>query len=136
MQVLHIVGNVGKDAEVRQTSTGQAIGFSVAVNETYTDHQGERQERTSWYKATLWKKLGASTGVAQYLVKGQSVAITGRPSAEAFTGQDGTARAEMCVRVERLDLVGRAKAKDADAGDNMEPEFSTNESSDDNDLPF
>lgn len=109
MQQLLIIGNVGKQAEVRQATSGQAIGFSVAVHDTFKDKDGGKQEKTTWYKCTFWKKLGDSTKVAEYLKPGQTVSIVGRPYADAYINKEGAAVAEQCVRVERLELIGSPK---------------------------
>ena len=139
MQQLLIIGNVGKQAEVRQAPNGQAIGFSVAVNETYKDKvTGEKQDKTTWYKVTFWKKLGESTKVAEYLKPGQTVAITGRPYADAYVNKEGKVVAEQCVRAERLELVGSPKAQNGAA---TQEEIAAEDrihlkQDDDNDLPF
>lgn len=131
MQQLLIIGNVGKEAVVRQAPNGQAIGFSVAVNETYKDKEGNKKEKTSWYKATMWKKLGESTKIADYLKPGQTVSIIGRPYADAYI-KEGQAVGEQCVRVERLELVGSPKGQnDAAPEDRVHKQ-----EDDDNDLPF
>lgn len=129
MQQFNLIGNIGKTAEVRQAANGQAIGFTVAVNETYKTQSGEKKEKTTWYDVTFWKKLGESTKVADFLVKGQTVAITGRPYADAYM-KDGVAVAKQCVRVERLELIGSTKGQGGEAT----PAVHT--ADDDNDLPF
>ena len=139
MQQLLIIGNVGRAAEVRQASNGQAIGFSVAVNETYKDKQtGEKKEKTTWYKATFWKGLGDSTKIAEYLKPGQTVSIVGRAYADAYV-KDGKAIAEQCVRVERLELVGSVNKSQNGAAAQDEPAAEDRihlKQDDDNDLPF
>ncbi|MDF7815347.1 single-stranded DNA-binding protein [Hymenobacter sp. YC55] len=138
MQQLLIIGNVGKQAEVRQAENGQAIGFSVAVNESYKDKSGQRQEKTTWYKATFWKKLGDSTKIAEYLKPGQTVSIIGRPYADAYLNKEGNAVAEQCVRVSSLDLIGSPKGQSEALveGPDSDDLRSTLNKDDDNDLPF
>lgn len=137
MQVFHVAGNVGKQAEVRQAPNGQAIGFSIAVNESYKDkNSGERKEKTTWYKITFWKALGESTKIAEFLKPGQPVIITGIPYADAYI-KDGKAIPEQCVRVLRLELIGSPKNQAA----GVEVPLDENDrihlrSDDDNDLPF
>jgi len=139
MQQLLIIGNVGKEAVVRQAANGQAIGFSVAVNESYKDKQtGERKDKTTWYKATFWKKLGESTRIAEYLKPGQAVSIIGRPYADAYV-KDGNAIGEQCVRVERLELIGSPKAQNGAAAateGHDDDRIYNRPEDDDNDLPF
>jgi single-strand DNA-binding protein len=133
MQQLLIIGNIGTTAVVRQAPNGQAIGFSIAVNETYKDKEGKKQEKTTWYDATFWKALGASTKVADYLVKGQTVVVTGTPYADAYM-KDGQAVAKQCVRVQRLELVGSVKGQGGEGQGAAQSNVHT--SDDDNDLPF
>ncbi len=139
MQQLLIIGNVGKEAVVRQAANGQAIGFSIAVNESYKDKTtNEKKEKTTWYKATFWKKLGDSTKIADYLKPGQTVSIIGRAYADAYVNNDGKAVAEQCVRVERLELVGSVKGQNGTAAQ-TEPAAEDRvhqTQDDDNDLPF
>lgn len=139
MQQLLIIGNVGKQAEVRQSSNGQAIGFSVAVNETYKDKTtGDKKEKTTWYKATFWKQLGESTKVAEYLKPGQPVSIVGRPYAEGYVNKEGKSVAEQCVRVERLELVGSPRGQNAATQTEQadEDRIHVKSEDEDNDLPF
>lgn len=140
MQQLLIIGNVGKEAVVRQATNGQAIGFSVAVNESYKDKQtGEKKEKTTWYKATFWKKLDESVKIADYLKPGQTVSIVGRAYADAYVNNEGKAVAEQCVRVERLELVGPARNQNGAAAQSepaAEDRIHNRAEDDDNDLPF
>ncbi|HMD30272.1 MAG TPA: single-stranded DNA-binding protein, partial [Candidatus Acidoferrales bacterium] len=64
-----LVGRLGRDPEVRFTSSGQAVAnFSMATDETYKDRAGERQKRTEWHKIVVW---GKQAEIAQkYLHKG------------------------------------------------------------------
>ena len=141
MQQLIIIGIVGKDAEVRQAPNGQAIGFSVAVHDTYKDKTtGEKKEKTTWYKATYWKGLNESTKVADYLKKGQTVSIVGKPYADAYLNKENKAVGEQCIRVERLELIGSAKSENgAGAVEELAMEDRIHvrrTEDDDNDLPF
>lgn len=141
MQQLLIIGNVGKEAVVRQAANGQAIGFSIAVNESYKDKQtGEKKEVTTWYKATFWKKLGDSTKIADYLKPGQTVSVIGRPYADAYLNKEGKAVADQCIRVERLELVGSVNKGQNGAATQTEPaaedRVHQTQQDDDNDLPF
>lgn len=95
-QTIIIAGNLGRDPEMRYTQGGQAVtNFSVAVNDNYTNSQGERVERTIWFRVSTWGKQAEIC--AQYLKKGRKVLVEGRLVADAATGsprvfsrQDGT----------------------------------------------
>ncbi|MDE3074660.1 MAG: single-stranded DNA-binding protein [Chloroflexota bacterium] len=90
-----IIGNVGRDPEMRYTPNGNAVTtFSVAVSRVWSPREGgEQREETDWFRVTAWSKLAETCN--QYLTKGQRVYIEGRVSASAWTGQDGQARASL-----------------------------------------
>lgn len=72
-----LVGNLGKDPEVRYTGSGQAVAnFSLATSENWTDKAGQKQERTEWHRIVVWGKLGELCG--EYLTKGRQVYLEGR----------------------------------------------------------
>jgi len=82
-----IIGNVGKDPEMRFTPQGSPVtGFSVAVNRKYNQN-GEQKEETEWISVVTWNKLAESCN--QYLVKGSQVYVEGRLHTRSWDGQDG-----------------------------------------------
>jgi single-strand DNA-binding protein len=84
-QKIIIVGNLGKDPEMRYTPTGQAVtSFSVAVNEQYTDKNGEKVKKTIWFRVSAWGKQAEVCD--EYLKKGSQVLIDGKMSADPSTG--------------------------------------------------
>jgi single-strand DNA-binding protein len=94
-----LVGNLGRDPEMRYTPSGQAVtNLSVAVNDNYTNSSGERVERTIWVRVSAWGKLAETCNT--YLKKGGKVLVEGRLTSDPATGgpriwtrQDGTAGA-------------------------------------------
>lgn len=102
MNIIHLIGNVGKDAEVKSTQQGkQYISFSVAHTEKFGD-----QEKTTWFSCTKWVNDGGSTAVANYIKKGGKVAVMGNISARAYAGADGTPQASLDIRVITIELMG------------------------------
>jgi single-strand DNA-binding protein len=91
-----LVGNLGRDPEMRYTPSGQAVtNFSVAINDNYTSSNGEKVERTIWVRVSTWGKQAETCN--QYLKKGSKVLVEGRLTVDAATGgprvwtrQDGT----------------------------------------------
>lgn len=80
-----LVGNLGRDPEMRYTPSGQAVtNFSVAVNDNYTNSNGEKVERTIWIRVSTWGRQAETCN--QYLKKGSKVLVEGRLSADAKTG--------------------------------------------------
>jgi single-strand DNA-binding protein len=101
-QQITIVGNVGRDPELKYTGSGVAVtDFSVATNKRWTNQNGEQQERTTWYRVTCWRKQAEI--VAQYVKKGRQVmVIASQIEANAYTGNDGTARASLDVTADQV----------------------------------
>ena len=109
MQVLTIAGTLGRDAELRETPSGESVaGFSVAVDNG-KDKSGNRRDAT-WYDASLWGKRGQ--GLAQYLTKGTKVTITGRPTAREHNG-----KVYMGVSVDQITLQGGGQDRQPASGD-------------------
>jgi len=72
-----LVGNLGKDPEVKYTSTGTPVAkFSLATNEGYKDKNGQWQDRTEWHNIVAWQRLAEIVG--EYVKKGSKVYIEGR----------------------------------------------------------
>lgn len=86
-----LIGNLGKDPEVRSTASGQAVAsFSLATSETYKDKAGEKVEKTEWINVTLWGKLAEIA--REYLSKGKTCYIEGRLQTQKWQAKDGTDR--------------------------------------------
>ena len=113
-----IVGNLGRDPEVRFTQDGRAVArFSVATTERWTDQQGQRQERTEWHNIVVWGKQAETCG--QYLSKGRQVFVEGSIRSRSYDDKDGNKRyiTEIIARdVRFLGGGGGAAARTADAG--------------------
>ena len=83
-----LIGNLGRDPEVRYTPSGAAVAnFTVATNEAWTDKQGQKQERTEWHRIVVWGKTAELCG--EYLSKGRQVYIEGRLQTREWTNKEG-----------------------------------------------
>jgi single-strand DNA-binding protein len=83
-----IIGNVGRDAEMRYLQSGKAFTrFSVAVNSRWHGDDGTLQEHTEWFRVVAWERLAETCG--QYVTKGRTVFVEGRLRTNSFDGQDG-----------------------------------------------
>src|ERR1700682_877245 len=83
-----LVGNLGRDPEVRYTPGGQAVAnFTVATNEAWTDKAGQKQERTEWHRIVVWGK--SAENCAEYLSKGGQVFVEGRLQTREWTNKEG-----------------------------------------------
>ncbi len=103
-----IVGNLGRDPEMRYTPSGQAVtSFSVATNRKYTSSNGESVNETIWFRVSAWGKQAEICN--QYLKKGSKVLVEGRLTPDKNTGgpriwnkQDGTAAASFEVTAQTV----------------------------------
>jgi single-strand DNA-binding protein len=122
-----IIGNVGRDPEMRYTQSGVAVcDFSVAVSRRWTDRtSNEQREKTTWFRVSAWRGLAET--VNQYVHKGMQVMVTGEVDASAYAGQDGTPRATLEITARDIQFLGR-RGEGGDEGSSYpsEPE----------DLPF
>lgn len=104
-QNTQIIGNVGIDPEMRYTQTGKAVtSFTVAVNESWTNAAGQKQEETTWFRVSCWEKLAEITG--QYVKKGMQVFVTGKIKAQAFTDKQGELRASLELTAKEVKFLG------------------------------
>ena len=86
-----LIGNVGRDPEMRYTPSGSAMTtFSVAVNRRYTPPNGEPQEETEWFRIVAWNRLAETCNT--YVTRGMKVYVEGRLKSDSWVGQDGQTR--------------------------------------------
>ena len=98
MQVLIIAGNVGKDAILRRTNSGDAVlGFSLAVDNG-KDRDGNKRDST-WYDCSIWGKRAES--LERHITKGTKLTLTGRPTAREHNG-----KAYLGISVNELTFMG------------------------------
>jgi single-strand DNA-binding protein len=125
-----LIGNVGKDPEMRFTPTGSPVtSFSLATNRTYNTPEGEKKKETEWFSIVAWSKLAELCN--QYLTKGKLVYVEGRLQTRTWDGTDGQkhSRTEVVAsQVLFLDKGGEGSA--------AEPKGEEPESGDSGDLPF
>jgi single-strand DNA-binding protein len=101
-----IVGNVGRDPEVRFTKAGTAVAtFSVATSERFKDRDGQPQERTEWHRVVAWAQLADICG--KYLRKGKQVYIEGRLQTRDWEDKDGNKRYTTEVVANVMQMLGR-----------------------------
>jgi single-strand DNA-binding protein len=136
-----LVGNLGRDAELRYTPGGAAVAkFSLATTEKWTDKSGSPQERTEWHNIDLWGKQAETLN--EYLRKGKQVYVEGRLQTDEYTDKEGIKRKSTRVRCDRVVLLGggggggRGGASDrSDFGSPSAPSEGSEPLSDD-DIPF
>ena len=133
-----LVGNLGRDPEMRYTPSGQAVtNLSVATNRTYTDNAGNQVKQPIWFRISVWGKQAESSH--QYLRKGRQVLVEGRLNPDdngnprIWNAQDGTPRASFEVTAETVRFLGGAGEGGAAASQD-EPALGAPESEDE--IPF
>ncbi len=136
-----VVGNLGKDPEVRFTQSGRAVAnFSLATSDSWTGQDGNRQERTEWHNIVVWGKQAEACG--QYLAKGRQVFVQGRIQTRSYDDKEGNKRYITEIVAQRVQFLGGAggarasqEAQDQGFGD-PSPSPSIPSPPIDDDIPF
>tara|TARA_B100001250_G_scaffold356690_1_gene331932 strand:+ start:387 stop:800 length:414 start_codon:yes stop_codon:yes gene_type:complete len=129
-----LVGNLGKDPEVRYLDNGVAVAnFSLATTENYKNKQGERVSQTEWHNIVLWR--GLAEVAEKYLKKGASVYIEGKIKTRKWEDKDGNNRYSTEILGDNMTMLG---GKPNTAEDNSADDHSHSELEPDSkdDLPF
>jgi single-strand DNA-binding protein len=137
-----LVGNLGRDAELRYTTGGTAVAtLNMATTETWNDKAGQKQERTEWHRVILWGKTAES--LAEYLTKGKQIYIEGRLQTRQWDDREGNKRYTTEVRSDRVVLLGGGERRGGtsserpnDSGNNDFQNDSNTEAVTDDDIPF
>ena len=100
-----LVGNLGRDPELRHTPNGQAVvNFTLATSESWTDKSGERQERTEWHRIVVWGRQAEMCN--QYLSKGRTVYVEGRIQTREWEDKDGNKRYTTEINAQTVQFIG------------------------------
>jgi single-strand DNA-binding protein len=99
------LGNLTRDPELRTTSGGQPVlKFSIAINESYKDRSGARQEKTEYVNCVVWGKQAET--LAKYLEKGKQVLCKGQLRTSSYDDKDGAKKYKTEVNCQRVILLG------------------------------
>jgi single-strand DNA-binding protein len=113
-----LVGNLGKDPELRYTASGTAVcNFSLATTESYKDRDGNKQEKTEWHNIVVWRQLAEICG--KYLTKGKQIYIEGKLQTRKWEDRDGNTRYSTEIVADQMQMLGRA-GDDNNAGPRQE----------------
>lgn len=149
-----LVGNVGRDPEVRYLDSGVAVAkFPLATSETYTNKSGDRVTNTEWHNIVVWRKLAEV--VEKYVKKGQQLYLEGKISNRSYEDKEGIKRYITEIVIDNLQMLGKKsdseRTQDTDSphvenapnsGDKGSTQGNTAEtkdlstSNDEDDLPF
>ena len=112
-----LVGNLGRDAEVKVTASGQSVAsFSIATTETWTK-DGEKKEKTEWHRIVLWGRQADT--LQPYLTKGKQIYVEGRLETRNWE-KDGQKHYTTEVKADRIVLLGSAGGGRGAGGDRSE----------------
>jgi single-strand DNA-binding protein len=119
-----LVGNLGKDPELRYTPQGIAVcSFSMATNEKRRDKSGEMQDITTWFKVTLWRQQAENA--AKYLTKGRPVYIEGRLKIEEWTDRDNNNRFTLDVQATDMHFISAGRDEGGGYNDGGHDDYDT-----------
>jgi single-strand DNA-binding protein len=100
-----LVGNLGRDAELRYTPGGAAVAtLNLATTEVWNDKGGQRQEKTEWHRVVLWGKQAES--LQEYLTKGKQIYVEGRLQTRQWDDKEGNKRYTTEIKADRITLLG------------------------------
>jgi single-strand DNA-binding protein len=103
-----LVGNLGRDPEVKYTQNGTAVAnLSVATNEVWTDKTGQKQEKTEWHRVVVWGKQAQVLG--EHLSKGKQIYVEGSLQTRSWDDRDGNKRYTTEIRAMRVLMLGKAE---------------------------
>jgi single-strand DNA-binding protein len=131
MKNITLIGNITRDAEIRDFSNRKAINFSVAVNESYTSN-GVKIEKSSFFNCTLWRE---NTNIANYLKKGIKVYIqSDNFDSEYYQNKEGEIKTSIKITVNKLELISSQNQTQNQNESTIASSTFSNDSNDD--LPF
>lgn len=100
-----IIGNLGKDPEMRYMPSGDAIcNFSLATTDSWKDKNGEKQEKTEWHRISMFGKLAEIAG--EYLKKGSQVYVEGRIQTRKWTNKEGQDQYTTEIVADKMQMLG------------------------------
>ena len=141
-----LVGNLGRDAEMRFTAGGTPVAtVSLATTERFTDRDGQKREDTQWHRIVIWGKTAES--LHEYLTKGKQIYVEGRIQTREWTDKEGKQNKTTEIRADRIVLLGSAGGGEARAraprerfaepgGEAAPPDASPVDAPHDDDIPF
>ena len=127
---VEIIGNLGGQPELKYTQSGKPMcRFSVAVNESWTDSQGEKQEKVEWFLCVAWDTIAEH--INKYLHKGDAVYVEAKFGISEFTDQNNVKKEKAQFTVRNVIFLGQKKAQPAAPAAAAAPGRVT-----DDDIPF
>lgn len=136
MQKTEVIIRLGADATINEASSGNTvINFDGAATERWKDKQGNKQEKTTWYRCSWWLN---NTTIVQYLTKGTMVYVSGKPNANAYQNKQGEIIAQNGILVREVELLGGGNQDQGQTQQQSAPKTTSKDldPSQHDDLPF
>ncbi len=123
-----LVGNLGKDPELRYTGSGTAVcNFTLATNESYKDANGETVEKTEWHNLVVWSRLAEICN--EYLKKGSQAYFEGSLQTRSYDDKDGNTKYITEIKVKEMMMLGGRESGGSSNGSNGSSSYSQNKTS-------
>ena len=130
-----LVGNLGKDPEVRYLDNGVAVAnFSLATTENYKNKQGERVSQTEWHNIVFWR--GLAEVAEKYLKKGDSVYVEGKLRTRRWEDKDGNTKYTTEILADNMTMLGNKRSTTSEELSNTNGSDISNANEKEDDLPF
>jgi single-strand DNA-binding protein len=100
-----LVGNVGKDPEIRRFENNIKASFSLATSETYTPRGGEKVTQTEWHNIVAWRRLAELS--ENYIRKGSQILVEGKLRYRSYDDRDGNKKYIVEIEADTIQLLGR-----------------------------
>jgi single-strand DNA-binding protein len=115
-----LLGNVGKDPELRQAGSSQVASFSLATTKSWKDKDGNKKEKTEWHRCDAWGKLGEI--VAKYVIKGNKLYVEGSIEYDEYE-KDGVKKYSTKIVLSDVTLLGKKDSEPKAAAQSDELPF-------------
>ncbi len=129
---LTVIGNLGRDAVVRDAQGKSVISFSVAHTEKFKDSNGVQKDKTTWVECNYWSER---VNLVPYLKKGNQVYVEGQPTIDVYENKEGQKVASVKLRVTQVQLLSNRNAGDSSIT-GLSSSTNSNTNVGEEDLPF
>ncbi len=133
-----LIGNVGKDPEVRHLDSGVAVAnFPLATSETYKNKDGQKVTNTEWHNIVIWR--GLAEVAEKYVKKGNPLYIEGKIRTRSWDDKDGNKRYTTEIVADNMQMLGSKQSSEEEASsapENAEATDIENIPAEGDDLPF
>ena len=117
-----LIGNLGKDPEVRYLDSGVAVAnLSLATSENYKNKDGERVTQTEWHDVVLWR--GLAEVAEKYLKKGSSIYVEGKLRTNKWVDKDENTRYKTEILADKLTMLGKSNSQESSIENSSEDEL-------------